>query len=49
MRRKTRNVLAAGFITVTLGAVGAVAVSAATGDDEGTPITGTELERASQD
>ena len=47
MRRKTRNVFAAGVITVTLGAVGAVAVSAATGDDEGTPITGTELERAS--
>ena len=47
MRRKTRNVLAAGVITVTLGAVGAAAASAATGDDEGTPITGTDLERAS--
>ena len=45
--RKTRIALAAGVITVALGAVGAVVVNAATGDDEGTSITGIELERAS--
>jgi hypothetical protein len=45
--RKTRIALAVGVITVALGAVGAVVVNAATGDDDGTPITGTELERAS--
>jgi hypothetical protein len=47
MRRKTRIALTAGVITVALGALGAAAVSAAVGDDEGTPITGTELQRAS--
>ena len=47
MRRKTRIAVAAGVITVILGGVGAVVVSAAVGDDGGTPITGTELEQAS--
>ena len=47
MRRKTRIALAAGVFTVTLGGVGSVVVNAAVGDDAGTPITGTDLERAS--
>ncbi len=47
MRRKTRIALAAGVLTITLGGVGTVVVSAAVGDDAGTPITGTELEQAS--
>jgi hypothetical protein len=47
MRRKTRIALAAGVLTITLGGVGAVVVSAAVGDDAGRPITGTELEQAS--
>lgn len=47
MRRKTRIALAASVITVTVGAVGAAVVNAAGGDDGGTPITGTDLERAS--
>ena len=46
MKRKTRIAVAAAVTVVTLGAAGVVAASA-TGDDEETPITGTDLQSAS--
>jgi hypothetical protein len=47
MQRRSRIALIAGIVVVVLGGAGAAVVGASTGDDTDTPITGTELERAS--
>jgi hypothetical protein len=47
MQRRSRIALIAGIVIVVLGGAGAAVVGASTGDDTDTPITGTELARAS--
>jgi hypothetical protein len=47
MQRRSRIALTAGITVFVLGGAGAAVVGATTGDDNETPITGTELERAS--
>ena len=47
MKRTTRFVIAAAVAVAGLAAAGIAAVSAATGDDTDTPITGTALQQAS--
>jgi hypothetical protein len=47
MQRKARIAVAAGIAVVVLGGAGAAVVAATTGDDNSTPITGTELDRVS--
>jgi hypothetical protein len=47
MKRRTRIVLAAAVTIAGLGAAGVAAVSASANDDTDTPITGTDLQRAS--
>lgn len=48
MKRRTRMVTAAAVVVAGLGVAGAAVVSATTGDDgTDTPITGTDLQRAS--
>lgn len=47
MNRKARIITAVAVAVAGLGAAGAAVVSATTGDDTDTPITGTDLQRAS--
>jgi hypothetical protein len=48
MQRNRRIAIAAAVAVIALGAGGAAIVSAGSGDDTDTPITGTDLARASQ-